>query len=141
MLGRMDDLTDEERAAVIAAVRKALADDPFPRAPRLEPLRSALAKLDPSRRCRGLCRPSRHRQRLLRAAAAGGGRGGDPLIKHVCTGTHIVQAAYYGSMVPRLDWLIAALAVVALIATAVWLADAARPVSLFAPRPVRLEAH
>jgi hypothetical protein len=44
----MDDLTDEERVALIAAVRKALADDPFPRAPRLEALPSALAKLDPT---------------------------------------------------------------------------------------------
>jgi hypothetical protein len=33
---------------VIAAVRKALADDPFPRAPRLDALCSALAKLDPA---------------------------------------------------------------------------------------------
>jgi hypothetical protein len=45
---RTIDLTDEERRAVIAAMRKALADDPFPCAPRLDALRSALAKLDPS---------------------------------------------------------------------------------------------
>jgi hypothetical protein len=32
----------------MTAARKALEDDPFPRAPRLEPLRAALAKLDPS---------------------------------------------------------------------------------------------
>jgi hypothetical protein len=48
MLAAMDELTDDERVAVIAAVRNALTDDPFPRAPRLEALRSALAELDPS---------------------------------------------------------------------------------------------
>ena len=42
------DLTDEEHAAVTAAIRRALEDDKFPRAPRLDPLRSALAKLDPA---------------------------------------------------------------------------------------------
>lgn len=46
----MDDLTDDEREPLIAAARKALAEDPFPRAP----LRSALAKLDPARKLR-LC--------------------------------------------------------------------------------------
>lgn len=39
-------LTDEEHAAVTAAIRRAVEDDKFPRAPRLDPLRSALAKLD-----------------------------------------------------------------------------------------------
>jgi hypothetical protein len=43
------DLTDEEHAAVTAAIRRAVEDDKFPRAPRLDPLRSALAKLDPAR--------------------------------------------------------------------------------------------
>ena len=71
----MDDLTDEERAAVLAAVRKALADDPFPRAPRLEALRSALAKLDPSVAPGGRYRRSRRPQPLLRGHAAGAGRG------------------------------------------------------------------
>jgi hypothetical protein len=42
------DLTDEERAAVTAAVRRTLDADRFPHAPRLAPLRSALAKLDPA---------------------------------------------------------------------------------------------
>jgi hypothetical protein len=41
------DLTDEERAAVVAALRKLIADDKFPFSPRLKPLKSALAKLDP----------------------------------------------------------------------------------------------
>jgi hypothetical protein len=40
------DLTDAEHAAVTAAIRRAIEDDRFPRAPRLDPLRSALEKLD-----------------------------------------------------------------------------------------------
>jgi hypothetical protein len=40
------DLTDAELAAVTAAIRRAVEDDRFPRAPRLDPLSSALAKLD-----------------------------------------------------------------------------------------------
>jgi hypothetical protein len=42
------DLTDDELAAVTAAIRRAIEDDRFPRAPRLDPLRSALAKLEPA---------------------------------------------------------------------------------------------
>jgi hypothetical protein len=42
------DLTDEELVVLLAAARKALDDDPFPRSPRLNPLKSVLAKLDPS---------------------------------------------------------------------------------------------
>jgi predicted DNA-binding transcriptional regulator YafY len=42
------DLTDDELAAVAAAVRRAVEEDRFPRAPRLDPLRSALAKLHPA---------------------------------------------------------------------------------------------
>jgi hypothetical protein len=40
------DLTDDEYAAVTAAIRRAVEDDRFPRAPRLDPLRGALAKFD-----------------------------------------------------------------------------------------------
>jgi hypothetical protein len=40
------DLSDEENAAGTAAIRRAVEGDKFPRAPRLDPLRSALAKLD-----------------------------------------------------------------------------------------------
>jgi hypothetical protein len=40
------DLTDDEYTAVTAAIRRAIEDDRFPRAPRLDPLRSALAKLE-----------------------------------------------------------------------------------------------
>jgi hypothetical protein len=40
------DLTDAEHAAVTATVRRAIEDDKFPHAPRLDPLRAALARLD-----------------------------------------------------------------------------------------------
>lgn len=43
------DFDDEERAAVIAALREKLDRERYPRAPRLDPLRSALAKLVPAR--------------------------------------------------------------------------------------------
>jgi hypothetical protein len=42
------DLTDDEHAAVTAAIRRAIETDRFPRAPRLDPLRSALTKLEPT---------------------------------------------------------------------------------------------
>ena len=41
------DQTDEEQAAVAAALRNLIAEDKFPFSPRLKPLKSALAKLDP----------------------------------------------------------------------------------------------
>jgi hypothetical protein len=41
------DLTDDEYAALTAAIRRLIEQDKFPHAPRLVPLRSALAKLDP----------------------------------------------------------------------------------------------
>lgn len=41
------DFTDEEHAALTAAARKAVDEDRYPLSPRLGPLRSALAKLDP----------------------------------------------------------------------------------------------
>jgi hypothetical protein len=40
------DLTDDELAAVTAAIRRAIENDKFPQAPRLDPLRAALAKLE-----------------------------------------------------------------------------------------------
>jgi hypothetical protein len=42
------DLTDDELTAITAAVRRAIETDRFPRAPRLDPLRSELAKLEPA---------------------------------------------------------------------------------------------
>jgi hypothetical protein len=42
-----DDLTDEERSAVANLLRRTIREDKFPMSPRLAPLKSALAKLDP----------------------------------------------------------------------------------------------
>jgi hypothetical protein len=42
-----ENLTEEERAAVAQALRRMIDADRFPLAPRLRPLKSALAKLDP----------------------------------------------------------------------------------------------
>ncbi len=39
-------LTNDELAAVTAAIRRAIEDDRFPHAPRLDPLRAALIKLE-----------------------------------------------------------------------------------------------
>jgi hypothetical protein len=39
-------LTDDEFAAVTAAIRRVIEDDRFPHAPRLDPLRAALGKLE-----------------------------------------------------------------------------------------------
>ena len=39
------DFTDDELAAVAAAIRRAIEDDRFSHAPRLDPLRAALGKL------------------------------------------------------------------------------------------------
>ena len=41
-------LTDDELAAVTATVRRAIETDRFPRAPRIDLLRSVLAKLEPA---------------------------------------------------------------------------------------------
>jgi hypothetical protein len=41
------DLTEDEKAALVAHLRHALEYDPFPFAPRLDPLKAILAKLDP----------------------------------------------------------------------------------------------
>jgi hypothetical protein len=40
------DLPADELAAVTAAIRRAIEDDRFPHAPRLDPLRAALARLE-----------------------------------------------------------------------------------------------
>ena len=39
-------LTDDELAAVTAAIRRVIEDDRFPHAPRLDPLRAALGKFE-----------------------------------------------------------------------------------------------
>jgi hypothetical protein len=43
---RTIDLSDDEFAAVSAAIRRAIEDDKFPHAPRLDPLRAALARFE-----------------------------------------------------------------------------------------------
>jgi hypothetical protein len=40
------DLPPDELAAVAAAIRRLIEDDKYPHAPRLDPLRAALARLD-----------------------------------------------------------------------------------------------
>ena len=50
------DLSDDEHAAVTALVRRTIDEDRFPLSPRLAPLKSALAKLDP--------RPAKPRREL-----------------------------------------------------------------------------
>ena len=40
------DLPDDELAAVTAAIRRAIEEDRYPRAPRLDPLRAALARFE-----------------------------------------------------------------------------------------------
>ena len=44
------DLPDDELAAVTAAIRGVIAGDRYPHAPRLDPLRAALARLDAAAR-------------------------------------------------------------------------------------------
>jgi hypothetical protein len=41
------DLTDDEKAALVAHLRHALEYDPFPFAPRLDPMKAILTNLDP----------------------------------------------------------------------------------------------
>jgi hypothetical protein len=52
------DLPDDELAAVTAAIRRTIAGDRYPHAPRLDPLRAALARLDAAG-----CRPSENSSR------------------------------------------------------------------------------
>lgn len=40
------DLPDDELAAVVAALRRLIDEDKYPHAPRLDPLRAALARLE-----------------------------------------------------------------------------------------------
>ena len=41
------DLTEDEKVSLVRLLRHAIDDDPFPHAPRLDPLKAILAKLDP----------------------------------------------------------------------------------------------
>ena len=42
------DLTDADRAVIVALLKQTIAADPFPLSPRVERLRGILAKLEPS---------------------------------------------------------------------------------------------
>jgi hypothetical protein len=42
------DLTDDEHRALVELLRRQIDVDPYPHAPRLDPLKAILAKLDPS---------------------------------------------------------------------------------------------
>lgn len=46
--GGFDDLTEEERAAIVKARRQAIDNDRYPLSPRLKAFNTALAKLDPA---------------------------------------------------------------------------------------------
>jgi hypothetical protein len=65
------DLTDEELAAIAAALRRVIANDRYPRAPRLAPLKAALAKLDPA----SVPRPAPERPPLPTEPSIGNRRG------------------------------------------------------------------
>lgn len=41
------DLSEDEKEALVRLLRHAIDDDPFPHAPRLDPLKAILAKLEP----------------------------------------------------------------------------------------------
>jgi hypothetical protein len=59
------DLSDDELAAVAAAIRRLIQEDRFPHAPRLDPLRSALAKLEADKNAKA--QPSNPKRRPLGA--------------------------------------------------------------------------
>jgi hypothetical protein len=44
------EFSDPERRALVDHLRRSIASDPYPLAPRLRPLRAVLAKLDPPAR-------------------------------------------------------------------------------------------
>ena len=64
------DLTDDELAAVTAAIRRTIETDRFPRSPRLDPLRSAPAKLE-SATARSQPRTQRPRRQPKSTSALG----------------------------------------------------------------------
>ena len=64
------DLTDDENAAVTAAIRRLIEEDKSPHAPRLDPLRAALGKFEGGRRAN----PHPKTRRRRRATSGLGGR-------------------------------------------------------------------
>ena len=67
-------LTDDELAAVTAAIRRAIEDDRFPRAPRLDPLRAALGKFEAAQRSRRRRRRAMETSRLGRPGPNNAGK-------------------------------------------------------------------
>jgi hypothetical protein len=63
------DLPDDELAAVAAAIRRAIEDDKFPHAPRLDPLRAGPARLEAAKT--GQTRTRRPRRRAKPTSARG----------------------------------------------------------------------
>jgi hypothetical protein len=55
-------LTDDELAAVTAALRRVIEDDKYPLSPRLDPLRAALGKLEAAREPEPPPKPSARRR-------------------------------------------------------------------------------
>jgi hypothetical protein len=65
-------LTDDELAAVAAALRRLIEDDRFPHAPRLDPLRAALGKFEAAHEP---TRPRRPRRQPRATSALGANQG------------------------------------------------------------------
>jgi hypothetical protein len=65
-----DDLTDDERAAVVRALRQAIDRDSYPLSPRPKPFKTALAKLNPA----SAPKPAVERPPLAKAPARSRGR-------------------------------------------------------------------
>ena len=69
-------LTDDELAAVTAAIRRVIEDDRFPHAPRLDPLYAALGKFEAARGANpasegSAASQSRQARSLMRAGCLG----------------------------------------------------------------------
>jgi hypothetical protein len=63
------DLSDDEAAALAQILRRTINDDPYPLSPRLEPLKTILAKLNPPQPPSGSAPPLQARD-----APSGAGR-------------------------------------------------------------------
>lgn len=48
LMAGFEDLTEDERAAIVKALRQTIDNDRYPLSPRLKPFKGALAKLDPA---------------------------------------------------------------------------------------------
>jgi hypothetical protein len=68
------DLTDDETRALVQLLRRTIDFDPYPYAPRLDPLKAILAKLEPPQPQPEPLPPIRSGLTPRRRAAAGRGR-------------------------------------------------------------------